>query len=240
MESAEQQNVAQKMASGDYYHDARAWYSALYISPIAERGVFLLMALLAGLVVLFGVWGVTDLLPIVVHKRIIITNHRMDETRTSISSLRAPNKSTNASLKHFFIINYVYMRERYFAADYAKNLAFVEAHSDPTTLRYFRETQGIDNPDSYVAMLGNIGERTVEITGITINNDIQPPVATVQFVTDFKNVTGGSRTAWTATLSFYYTKASLTEMVNPSTGTSRLKIVDPAFNVVSYSVARNH
>ncbi|MBN8542933.1 MAG: type IV secretion system protein [Alphaproteobacteria bacterium] len=239
MEPAEQQDVAQKIASGEYYRDAREWYSALYISPIAERGVFLLMSGFAALVLLFGALGFMDLLPIVARDRIIITNQRMDETKTSISPLRAQGKSTNVSLKQFYAASYVYMRERYRAADYAKNLAFVEAHSDPATLQYFLETQGPENPDSYAVRLGAVGERTVEITGVSINNKVQPPIATVQFVTDFKNVTGGSRTAWTATLSFYYTKVSLTEVVNPSTGKSRLKIVDPAFNVVSYSVVRN-
>ncbi|MFZ4126214.1 MAG: VirB8/TrbF family protein [Rickettsiales bacterium] len=239
MEPADQQDVAQKIASGDYYRDARAWYSTLYISPIAERGVFLLMAGLAMLVLLFGALSVVDLLPIVARERIIITNQRMDDTQTLISPLRAEGKSTNASLKQFYAASYVYMRERYRAADYAKNLAFVEEHSDPATLRYFLETQGPDNPDSYAVRLGSVGERTVEITDVSINTKVQPPIATVQFVTDFKNVTGGSRTAWTATLSFYYTKVSLTEVVNPSTGSSRLKIVDPAFNVVSYEVARS-
>ena len=79
----------------------------------------------------------------------------------------------------------------------------------------------------------------MQITDVKINSKVEPHVATVRYTTDFKKVTGGTRTAWTATLSFYYTKVSVNEVPDPATGETKFDIEDPAFNVVSYSVAQN-
>jgi type IV secretory pathway component VirB8 len=239
VEPNEQQEIAKKMASGEYFRDARAWYSTLYISPVAERSAFLVLACLAGLVFFIGALSLMDLMPINERKRIIIPNQNMDNTSASVMRLREQGTPLNLSLKKFLAANYVYMRESYRAADYQKHLAFIKEHSDPAAFNQYWAEAGTDNPRSYATLLGRIGERHVQITSVQINSKVEPHVATVQYVTDFKKVKGGTQTAWTATLSFYYTKVSVRELVNPTAGSSKLDIVDPAFNVVSYSVVQS-
>ena len=226
MEQTEQQEIAEKIKDGEYFKDARAWYTTLYISQVSERSAFLLCAVLAGLVFLIGGLSLMDLMPINARERMIMRNERMDSTITSIHRLKEPGAPLNIAFKKFFVTNYVFMRESYRFADYPTYSAFVKEHSTA-------------NPRSYAALLGTIGERQVTLTGIKINTKVEPAQATVTYVTNFKKVQGGVQTAWTATLSFYYTKVSVNEVDDPVTGNPKLEIVDPAFNVVSYSVAQS-
>lgn len=235
---SEQKEIAQKMAHGEYFQDARSWYTTLYIAPIAERSAFLVIAALAGIVSFVAILSVLDLLPITERERIIITSNRMDDTLVAVAPLREQGKPLNSALKKFFAANYVFKRENYRAMDYAKDVAFIQAHSDPAVWNQYVTTSSTQNPRSYASMLGRVGERTVQITDVQVNSKVEPNVATVKYVTDFKKVTGGTQTSWTATLSFYYTKVSIHEAPNPS-GKPELQIEDPVFNVVSYTVAQS-
>lgn len=238
MEQAEEQEIAQKIKDGEYFKDARGWYTALYISQVSERSAFLLFAVLAGLVFLIGTLSLMDLMPINERERLIMRNDRMDGTISSVHRLKKPGAPLNIALKKFFVTNYVFMRESYRFQDYPTHSAFVKEHSDPTTYAKYLADHGTENPRSYATLLGRVGERQVTITGVKIDTKTEPATAIVNFNTDFKKVKGGTQTAWTATLSFYYTKVSVNEVVDQATGNPKLEIVDPAFNVVSYSVVQ--
>lgn len=239
MDDSQHQDVARKLEAGEYYTDARSWYTALYVAPVSERSGFLVIAALAGIVFFIGVLSLVDLMPISERERIIIANPRMDSTRVKLSPLREKGVSINTSMKKFFAANYVYMWESYRFPEYQRNFNFIKEHSDPTAFNQYLLAVGPENPRSYPRILGQVGERTVQIVDIQLNTKVEPNVATVRFLTDFKKVTGGTQSAWTATLSFYYTKVSLNEVEGDPSGESKLSIEDPVFNVVSYSVVPN-
>lgn len=236
--SQEQQHVAELIRSGRYYSEARGWYEALYIGPISERSFFLVVAGLASLVALVAFIAVMGLMPITWKPAVLVRNTALDTGVPSLVPMSQRGADMNQGIVQFMVANYVGRREGYNAVEYPLNAKFVAAQSDAPTRAAYEATYGKGNPRSPVNVLGTVGQRLVTIHSITLNEAVEPKLATVKFSTDITGISGGTKTEWTAVLGYYYSPMNVTDEVDQATGEEGISVEDPQFQVVNYVVSQ--
>lgn len=230
----DQQDAAELIRSGQYYEQARRWYATLYINPISERSVFILIGLLAAATTLIGLLAVSALLPLADKPGLIIGNARQEATYTALIPLRRDGETVNQALRKFMVIQYVFSRESYANETALRNSAFVLAHSDAATSAEFAALVGPENPQSPSNLLGALGRRLVKIQSVDISGWGETQTARVTFSTEIVSVTSLSKTQWTATMQFHYSDAVEKTTTDPSTGEEKTTLTEPSFQVIRY------
>ena len=230
--------IAETIRDGTYFEEARGWYRAVYIGPIAERVFFLIISLLAGFVGIISVFAVLEIRPLTSRPGLLISNPRLDDTMLELLPLKAKGTDMNRSLQQFFVQNYVQFYEGYAADRYTANFGFVQQHSDAETFSQYATIYGNTNPQSPAAILGSEGKRVATVESIAIDNSVTPLTATVKFTTELVGLPTANKTRWTASLKFYYSDLAVTEAVDAATGKKIVSTQDPQFQVVSYAVTQ--
>lgn len=237
-ETPDEQDASEMIRQGTYYDQARQWYTAMYIGPISERSFFLLLGVLAVLVGILGFSAFVGLTPLTERPPVVVRNDRIDDAMPSLARLRGTDQTVNDALRIYMVKQYVVSRESYTAADFAKNVRFVAAHSDEGTSATYLATVGQDNPRNPVALLGAYGTRQVEIGTVTLSKLETRDRAVVQFSTELGGSMTPAKTQWTATIDFNYSDAQVTEATDPETGEKVATLQQPEFQVVSYALTQ--
>ena len=238
--------VSDMMRKGQYFEAAKSWYRTLYIGLIAERSFFLVIAILSFFIAIFAFISVIELLPVTSRPGLIIHTTRLDDTVFSASRIGVRGQPVNSEMLKFMIGAYVFSRESYQAATYARYSAFVVAHSDAPTATSYIALYGQNNPQSPAAILGERGTRKVTIDDLAIKDKLDSDkdkvtssVATVRFTTELEGMANANKTQWTAEIQYYYSDLAVQEATNPETGESEIHTQDPQFQVVNYVLTKN-
>ncbi len=231
----EQQEVAELIRSGKYFSEARSWFQALYIGPIAERSFFLLVAIMAGLIALVGFVALMTFLPLTERPALLVATTAPDRVIPVINRVRPTGQKLETALERFLLQEYVERRESYTAQEYAINLAFIRAHSEASVFASYDALYGAANPRSPVAILGTSGKRIATVQTIALNGATQ---AVVKFSTELEGVGTQPKSQWTATLTYAYSPMRTTEVTDPQTGEKDVLVEDLQFKVVSYAVSQ--
>lgn len=232
--ASEEQEVAKLMRNGTYFKEAHAWYQTLYIRPISERSFFLVIGLLAGFIGVCGVLSFMALLPIHSRPLMVIASNDIESEVPSITRLRTGQEPVDPAMRRFFLSAYVSTRESYSESNAAANRAFVLAHSDPATVTAYLATMANDHPQNPVNVVGAKGRREVEILDVTINDQVEPPIASVRYYVQDTANGQSTRTTWLATVGYYYTPLILKEVVDKDSGETIIATEEPQFQVVQY------
>lgn len=230
--------ASELIRQGRYFDQARQWYSALYIGPISERSFFLVLGLLAVLVGLCGFAALVGLTPLTDRPALVIRNDRLDETMPSLIRLRESGQDINDALRLYMVKQYVFSRESYIAASYAKDVRFVAAHSDPGIAATYIAAVGPENPRNPAALLGAYGTRTVQISNVSLSKVDGRNRAVVRFSTELGGSAPAGKSQWTATIDFNYSDAVVTEATDPETNQKTATLQQPEFQVVSYALTQ--
>ena len=236
--TADSKKIAKMVESGAYFEQSRAWYRAMFIGPIAERTFFLIIALLAGLIGLFGFLALMLFLPVTDRPGVVIRNDNLDEVLPHLTAVKERGTALNAGLLKFFVESYVAKREGYDEDHYVANYVFIHSQSDTPTFADYVARDGRENPQSPAAQLGHNGKRIVTIHSVNINDSVEPKVATVQFSTETQLNGQATISNWTANLQFYYSDLIVSMTADPATGENVMKTQDPQFQVVSYALTQ--
>ena len=223
-----------------YFNDAREWFAAVYIAPIAERVFFLTIAVLSVAIAGMSVVALMRLLPVVERVPIYVrTPGDIDVKVPQISPLRSRGEPMSLGFQRFYVLSYVTNRESYRAEDYLNNAAFVRAYSESSLYQKFLDSYSYTNPQSFAARLGEHGARTVEIEGLDIqaSADGSGGQATVPFSVTTQGSAQDSQTRWTAHLTFRYSDIRVSTVTPKGSDEPSLKVEDPGFQVVSYEVS---
>jgi type IV secretion system protein VirB8 len=232
--SRETDEVSALLRSGEYYHEARRWYGALYIGPISERSYFLIIAVLAGLITLVAMIALSGLLPLADKPGLVISNPRIDSTAVGLVRLRRDGQSVDEAVRDYVVAQYVVARESYSPESLLRNSQYVLAHSaGPLGAEYAAQISP-ENPRSPSMLLGDVGKRVVRIQGLNVRRNGQYLEARVTFSTEIISVTSLSKTQWTAQMQFLYSGGNETETVDPSTKEETVTLSPPTFQVVQY------
>ena len=232
--SNEEQEVATLVRSGAYFKEALAWYQTRYIAPIAERAFFLIIAATASLIGLVALIAVMRLMPLSSHPAILIPSPDIYQQVPKIIGLRERTEPLNVAMRKFFLIVYLSERESYKASEFATAAAFVGAHSDPAVGKEYLAAIARQNPQSALHQVGDAGERKVEVRSLSINEKVDPPLATMTYFS--YDIVGeqSTRTLWQATVAFNYTPLIVKEVVDKDSGETIIQTEEPQFQVVKY------
>jgi len=233
------QEATELMRQGRYFNESRQWYNALYVAPIGERAMFMILSICAGLVGLIGFIAFLGLMPITERPELLISNARMNDTQPVLRRLRMQGQTINDSFMRYYVEQYVISRESYLAEEYRRNVLFVSAHSDATAATSYAAAVSADNPGNPVALLGSLGTRTVEVQSVRISGGPENWTATVRFSTEIGGTARPSKTQWTATMQFTYSDAVVSETTDPESGDMTATLQEPIFQVVNYALTQS-
>ena len=236
--SDENQSIAQMVKDGSYFREARQWFEAVYVAPIAERGFFLIISMLAILVALVSIFALGGLMPIHERPGVVIATDRPFDLHPRLSKVRPRGDTVEPAMEQQLLRLYVSAREGYEVSRYNSNYAYVLAHSDEPTGQAYTQLYSSANPQSLAALLGYSGQRVVSVDNITISDSGTSRTARVSYTTELINVpSGNAKTRWTAELQYHYTPLTVTEGKDAS-GHPTLTTQDPQLQVVGYAVTQ--
>ena len=241
--SEDHKKIAESIRSGKYFTDARGWFESIYIGPVSERSFFLIIAVLAGLIALFGFVSISRLMPLTRHEPILIrAGERPEEVTASLVPLAPHHAEQNPAITEFFLTRYVQMRESFDARTFLADARFVQAQSTPQAYAAFVQAYNPQNPQSPFAPLGDLGQRFVTVDSIkqVRLKNAQPGQgeAVVAFSTETESVSNPTTTKWTATIDYIYTGLETKVVVDPTTKQQDLEVTDPHFQVVNYVLSQ--
>lgn len=205
-----QKEVAEKIASGEYFRDARNWYSFMAHDPMAERYFFLLIAGLAILTSLLAFVSMRLLYPLSVSVPFIINTHDIVEDLPRMNPLALPAEDPDMAIQRHLATNYVILREEYDLALLERNTSGVKAHSAPELFDSYQRTLDPRNPDSFVVLYQRHSTRKVSFVSY------KPPEeeggeAELVFDAVVESPTDRKKTRWVANIAFRATKIALDE-----------------------------
>lgn len=228
--------TAESVRSGEYFAEARSWYRAVYLSPIAGRTMFLLISLLAALVAIFAISALTALLPISSKMPLFVTMpvEKTDRAELGVVRLNPNKKDNNDALQEFFAQVFVSASESWRLADAEANAGYVQSHASDAVYQAYLQRMGTSGVGG---KLGGASERQVQVTDVRLLHGKDGLGARVYFETAI--VSGNSlveKSQWTAKLKYNYTPLTAEELKGDKKQKSSLMVTDPQFQVTEYAV----
>ncbi len=231
------------LVDDSYFKEARQWFNEIYIAPVSSRSFFLILGIIALSVLLIALVAIIQLTPVNEPVTLTINHSAIDETETQLVRIRPPGMGLNASLKRFMVAQYVTMRESYKPATWEGRRNFIRAYSDALVAAADEKASADTNPQSYRALLGEVGERLVTIQDVYLARPPKDPnaprEAVVRFTVQYRKVSNLPESSWTATLRFHYSNTRVAETESADKASGKLAAGVPLFKVVSYEVVQN-
>lgn len=234
----QQQDIGLAVESGEYYRDALRWYSTLYHSPIGERALLIIVAVMAAIVTFMTVVSLFMLLPIVETKAMIVrVPQSLDRVAKVQPLMEKPRDDPNKAVMNWFVENFVNVRESYDIDKQERYNVRVWVLSSPKV--YSEYSSLYKSNESPTRLYERHTKRTIEVNGIRINNisseghvDDSPAEtisvnSTVQFTATESNSREDRKSLWSADITFRYSKIH----VNQETG----ELTPMEFKVTSYT-----
>lgn len=229
--------LTERIESGEYFREARDWYSILYLMPISQRVFFIVVACFACLFMFAAFISVGNLLPIAPRVPFPIYNDKMQELKPRMERFKAAEEPANPAIKRFYLTTYIQRREGYSASQMLANRAFVLRHSDEVTRDGYLQVISQGNPQSPVRRYGrsrilDVQVRQVLVQPRTAGQALE--TATIDFSTIVVAKESQQKTDWTATITYEYTDLVVRNTYDALKGDYVLDFDAPTFKVVGY------
>ncbi len=231
--------LAQSIESGEYYEQARRWYDQVYIAPISQRILFIVVALFAASFMLMAFISVTNLLPISPRVPFVIHNDRPLEYHPKMTRFKKPGEPADPALIRYYLETYIKQREGYNARRMLMSRAFVLQHSVPDVSKAYLQKISNSNPKSPVRLHGRFRDVMVEIRAIRFlpsSDDKNIRKAEIDFSTMVVANQQQQKTDWTATLAYEYTNLTMRNTYDETVADYVLDFDEPTFKVTAYNV----
>lgn len=236
MDSLTPQEIAQLVRSGEYYKQARAWYTTKYMLVLSERFFFIVLTTIAGLTMFFAVIGLIGLMPI--NEQVPFYYYSRDISRELplMQPLRKNKlESINNAVRRFYVSKYVENRENYILSKLQAQFKMIQKHSDEAAFAAYRRFIDPSNPRSPITLYQRNKTKEVQITNVYIIPDRQPGRynAAVDFTTTVKSMGTETRGVWQAQLLFSYQDLTVDQTEEKSD--KPLKVTPMKFSVLEYT-----
>lgn len=239
-------DLSARIEGGDYYAQARDWYSLVYIGPISQRIFYIIVTSIAGVIFLMAFAALINLLPISPRVPFVIRANDIMNEVPQIIRFKAANEEPNPALIRYYLRTYVTMRESYNWRQFLQLQAFVRSYTSGEEFREYQQAVSQNNPQSAIRRYGKFGELEVKIQNVRFNREVIPHQAEVDFSTILSRNAQQEKTNWTATIAFEYTELEEKNVYCETPQTDpvcqkgmieddyALKLQEPAFRVISY------
>lgn len=196
-----QREIREKVESGEYFREARSWYSFMVHDPMAERYFFLLLVGLSLLVFLLSVVAMRMIYPLKSNVPFIVSSYDLVEDLPLIRPLGHPSEDPDAALLRFLAENYVLFREEYDLGLLERNAGGIQAHSAPEVFAEYQRMLDPRRPDSFVALYQRHSKRKVSIVSYMPPEE-EGGEAEVVFDAVVDSKDERKRTRWVANIAF--------------------------------------
>lgn len=229
-------NVARLIENGQYYKDARDWYSQMFLYPVTERALMLVVCLLVMFALLIMYTSIRSLYPLNSQLPFaIFSSWNSDEYYPELKKLADTMIDSEKVLKDYFIVNYVKDREEYSPPvdDVQTKInqnrhSRIRQQSNKRVQRTYNELIDIYNSNSPYQIYGYDTTRRILDDTIIVNYDKENPgLAVVNFTTEERKGTKSKKTNWEATIAF-----SLTDINVVLDTETELKLVVREYDVI--------
>jgi type IV secretory pathway component VirB8 len=231
--------LVERIESGEYYKQARLWYDQVYIAPISQRILFIVVALFAASFMFMAFVSVTNLLPISPHVPFVIHNDKPLELHPKMRRFKKPSEPADPALIRYYLETYIKQREGYNARRMLMSRAFVLQHSVPKVAQTYLQNISKSNPKSPVRLHGRFRDVLTDIRAIRFlpaTDDKGARRVEIDFSTIVMANQQQQKTDWTATLAFEYTNLTMRNTYDESVADYVLDFDEPTFKVTEYTV----
>lgn len=161
--------IAEMIRSGEYFKDARAWYSTCYHSPMSERNLYIVVTICAVTVTWFSISAFQSLFPLSPHVAFPLVVVEAEKMAADISPLAEDREDVNSALRRYFVRDYVAHRERYVIEVLENNVRRIRQTSSPEVYEEYRRYLSPQNPSSPVVLYERHTARDIALTRYSVN-----------------------------------------------------------------------
>lgn len=199
-------SVQEYIKSGQYFIDARKWYSFEYVYPVVHKSMLFLFSLIFIPLLLWILVSFNTLLPVVRQVRYAIRSEAL-KSATIINANHIKNNPI-ASIADVMLKNYIIHRESYDYNLLRPQFLFVQNNSTRIIFRQFANFMNIDNTESPVMRYQKTLRRSVNILSVNYYHNNE---AVARFVSTVKNTTNEvvENILWEAKISYEIDPISL-------------------------------
>lgn len=231
-------DLARSVGDGSYFDQAKKWYRAEFVAPIAQRSWMMIIAAASIFCAICGMLALKGLLPLTERPAIPASQDNIDNYVIQGMRLRQGGESIDEAMLRFFFTEYVERRESYSVKRYEDYHNFVKAHSDEESFRQYDEIFGTANPRSLRNVLSDKGRRVIDITEQNITQSGTKAVANMRFTASFSAENMEiPKSQWKVTVEAYFRPLMVNEEIIGVIGSDvALDIRHPTFKVIRYEL----
>ncbi len=177
-------SVAQSIKTGQYFRDARKWYTEKYLYPLTERSLLVLVFAITSVAFLVVIYNFNALFPL---KREIPFVIKVDDSLnyySTIHPLLKGGEQPEDAITRYLLNSYVHAYETYDFDEMARNEAIIRGNSTKRVFKTYTNFMSASNPESPLLLYQRTATKTVKILSTTLfadNSEVKK--ATVTFTT---------------------------------------------------------
>lgn len=161
-----QKSLEEYVRSGQYFIEARSWYSFKYLRPITERSIMIICAWAFFVLLLTTFISLILLMPI--ERKVSYASYGEDILMKSSSIIRANRFSNEAlrSINYVLMSYYITKRESYNIENIDKQLNFIKNTSSKKVFEEYKNFVSFSNKLSPIVRYGSFIKRDITINNI--------------------------------------------------------------------------
>lgn len=236
MESPTPQEIAPLIRSGEYFRTAHQWYTTKYMLVLSERFFFIVLTMIAGLTMIFAVFGLIGLMPI--NQQVPFYYYSRDISRElplMISLRQNKMEPINSAVRRFYAAKYVENRENYILDKLQPQFRMIQKHSNEAAFSVYRRFIDPSNPRSPITLYQRNKIKEIHVNNVAIfpNKATGRYNATVDFTARVKSMGLETTSVWQAQLLFAYNDLTVDQTEEKTD--KPLKITPMTFSVLEYT-----
>jgi type IV secretory pathway component VirB8 len=197
-------SVLNNIKSGQYFIDARVWYSRKFVYPVIERSLMIIIATIFLLALLNWVNVILSLYPNKIVVPVTIYNSDSITYQPLIKNVSKGEIHPDPShpIAKYLAANYVKTRESYNYKKLKEQVDKIRNNSTKFVYKQFYSSISMDNPQSPVLIFQDTNIRTIDIKSTNYSTDennilVKFDATTINYKTKISETT-----SWVANVSF--------------------------------------
>ncbi len=166
------QELQQKIKSGDYYKEALEWYNFIYIYPVAARTFMITVTVFCVLINVIAVYGIYSFMPLKIEVPLAVPIDDVGDFYVQVKKLDTDRNNGSEAVAKYLLAQYVAFREDYAYSNLEMDANFVKRFSSPAIYDKYAAYMDLHNAASPVGRLKESG--SVAVMNVTVD---LPPIA---------------------------------------------------------------
>lgn len=224
------ETITERVRTGEYFREARRAYSDVYVEPMADRYLYVIVTLASLVICLLAFFALTGLYPLNPPAPFVYISQDSTEELPLMKPISQPAEEPNLALKKYLVAEYVKRRESYDFTTLELNVRVVRNMSDDETYTAFERLLNPASPQSPIAKYERHTRRTVKILAIQPLADGSLDVTYDSFLERGRHAEPELAGRWRTNIAFRFDDVTVDQITGESSPLS--------FTVTRYSTQR--